>query len=50
VDNEDPGFTVTPLQDEIGELIGDEELRLFEEFLPDLLQEMLRHSESDAEG
>ena len=50
MDNEDPGFTVTPLHFENGDIIGDEEVTLLEDFLPDLIQEMLRQSESDAEG
>jgi hypothetical protein len=50
VDSEDPGFAVTPLECEIGANITDEELQLIEDFLPELIQEMLRQSESDAEG
>ena len=47
--DEDPGFPVTPLQFEIGESIGDEELTLVEAFLADIIQEMLRHSECATE-
>lgn len=50
MDDADPGFTVTLQQCEIGELIGDEELALLEDFLADLIQEMLRRTECAAEG
>jgi hypothetical protein len=51
VDNEDPGFAVAaPTWDEESAIIGDEELRILGDFLPDLLQEMLRQLEGDAEG
>ena len=51
MDNEDPGFTVVaPNFDEIGALLWDAELALIEGFMPELVQEMLRHNEMDAGG
>lgn len=51
MDSEDPGFRVAaPGLDEDGEILGEGELRVIGEFLPDLLQEMLRQLERDAEG
>ncbi len=51
VDGEDPGFTVVaPGLEACGARIWDEELALIEDFLPDLLQEMLRQLETDTEG
>lgn len=39
-----------PACDEDGAIIGEEELRLVGDFLPDLLQEMLRQLEADTKG
>ncbi len=50
MDNEDPGFTVTAQDMEIGENIIDAELALMEDWLADIIQGVLRESESDAEG
>jgi hypothetical protein len=45
------GFTVAAEGlDACGESIREEELQLIEDFLPDLLHEMLRHSDTLAEG
>jgi hypothetical protein len=41
---------VAPNNNEIGAVLRDAELALLEGFLPELLQEMLRHDEVDAGG
>ncbi len=50
MDSEDPGFAVVAPNDEVGAVLRDAELALLEDFLPEILQEMLRHDEVDAGG
>ncbi len=50
MDSEDPGFTVTALRIDDGASVDERELGLLEAFLPELMREMLRSQEGDAEG
>ena len=50
MDSEDPGFTVTALHFDDGAHVEEQELGLIETFLPELIREMLRSQEGDAEG